>query len=222
MNSKTIALLAAFGCSLAGTAHAEEPSQKGFYIFGGLSLNSNALGYDNEYSNSGTSFTSTSITTHDQSGTGYQLGVGYQFSESSALEIIALRAPKTRRTYESTNTDLTTGTVTTFSDEYDIQDTSIALTWVYGVPVNQYLNPYARAGVTLTLSESEGRNLSGTNTSTNQGDSFNTGYLVGLGNDLYLSDERKAALRTEMMIRTNDGTYGSGSLSLATGMVWKF
>lgn len=221
MKKSTFALYGLL-CCFGTVSAAQDKTMTGFYATGGISLTSNALSYDRHYSSTDTTYTNTNITTHDQSGIGYQLGIGYRFTENSALEIITLRAPKTKRTYDYRNTDITTGTVTTSSDDDFIQDTSIAFTWLYGVPVSQRLNPYARAGVTLTYSETDDNYSSGTYSSTSKSAGFNTGYLVGLGNDMYFSEEKRTALRTELMIRTNDGTYSSGSLSLATGIVWNF
>lgn len=222
MNKSTLALCGVL-CSFGTASIAQDNAMTGFYATGGVSLTSNALSHDSRYSSTDTGYTNTNITTHDQSGMGYQLGVGYRFSENSALEIIALRAPKTRRSYSHRYTNVTTGTVTTDSSDDDyIQDTSIAFTWLYGVPISQRLNPYARAGVTLTYSETDDNYSSGTYSSTGKSTGFNTGYLVGLGNDMYFTEAKRTALRTELMLRTNDGTYSSGSLSLATGVVWNF
>ena len=225
MNKLTHALCALLACF--GTASAAQDAPlSGFYVTGGVSLTSNALSYDSRYTSTDHStYRNTTTTAYDQSGVGYQLGVGYRFSEHSALELIALRSPEAKRSYRYSDTDLTTNTTTSGSREDDyIQDTSIALTWLYGVPLSQRLNPYARAGVTMTYSHTDDnyQNQSGTYSNTGDSSGFSTGYLVGLGNDMYFSEEKRAALRTEVMLRTNDGTYSSGALSFTTGLVWNF
>lgn len=219
MNFKTSAL-AACATLLATSAFAEDGPKAGFYGFLGASYSVDAFRQNNQFNSTSGVNTNSSSFRSSQKGAGFQLGTGYRFSKNSAIELIYMHLPDTN----TTSTSVANGVPSAITDTTNYSNDALALTWLYGVPITPTLNPFTRAGVTFTYSKGTSATVTATSSTSNSFNRFNTGYLLGLGNDFYLTQRAYdgPALRTEMFLQSNANGTNTGTLSFATSLVMSF